>query len=354
MAVAYERNHNSVIVRPPQYVPVVRLWRGLSIWGQIAVVIAALAVLAGIVVLGWVAVVHTVHPTGEIGYGDLAVAVGTLILAVGTLGSVIVGMIALQANRESLEAARDGQAATAVQFRQERMPIVMPVAEPDVDDEPDPNLIMTASTAPTKMPWSMFTDDQRTETLLSVPVENVGNGPALDVTATFVFLDQFGSKSINTTVIPMSKRAVLPALGPGKTATLRARFRGLSSPVLAFQVRIDYHDPTADGYHTYARYIEQNREYDLFTLMAPEELRLPGTEPPEIPLPQGYERVMRLQARLPTLPTRTTHRLPALDRVGQRRPPLSVPRLHGLFSQRPAAEPSMYLAVVAKRATDES
>ena len=58
--------------------------------------LGVVSILAGVGVLIWSALVHPVHPSGDIGYGDIAVGVGTLILAVVTLGSVLLGWQALR------------------------------------------------------------------------------------------------------------------------------------------------------------------------------------------------------------------------------------------------------------------
>jgi membrane protein implicated in regulation of membrane protease activity len=65
-------------------------------WLKTGVWLGAISILAGMGVLIWSALAHTVHPSGDVGYGDIAVGVGTLILAIVTLASVVLGWQALR------------------------------------------------------------------------------------------------------------------------------------------------------------------------------------------------------------------------------------------------------------------
>ena len=77
--------------------------------------LGAIAILAGVGVLIWSALAHTIHPSGDIGYGDIAV--GTLILAVVTFASVVLGLQALRDTTRATDPFRSWSRASAASHR---------------------------------------------------------------------------------------------------------------------------------------------------------------------------------------------------------------------------------------------
>ncbi len=208
---------------------------------------------------------------------SLGTAIGTLALAAATF---------YMARRTSAlaEETRDGIDASSTQFRQERMPVVMPLGE---------MLDRVEEASQGKLPWPRYLDEQKQAVRLFVPTENVGAGPAIDISADIFWLDQFGSRSISSTQPMVTRSAVLPALGPGGRANLAFEFRGLAvEPMMAFRLTMTYKDGAGGAYKVTADFFPATMSYGPMYFEPPEELRLPGSKPKQVPLPEGYERVL--------------------------------------------------------------
>jgi hypothetical protein len=140
-----------------------------------ALIGAGFLLLVGVVV-GLVVVLaifphyHHVKASGNIGYGDVAVAAGTLILAVFTFASVLLGW----------KVMRQTQAEVAAQQR--------PVLIPAVDQTRE--IIINGLGARKAVPVAVAEQSS-----IYVPIKNIGVGPALDVRLILVGRNPDGSYS---------------------------------------------------------------------------------------------------------------------------------------------------------------
>lgn len=225
-------------------------------------------------------VVHVITSGGS----DLAswlVAGGTLALAVAT--AVLAWKTRSMANetRDLAAETRNGIAVSTTQFRQERMPVVMPIAV--VSDN--------ASELQMKLPYPRSLDQDKVEVRIFIPIENVGAGPALDIRASLYWLDQNGARSVSSTQPFETRKAALPALGPGHEQVLTADFRGLAiAPMMAFRLTISYRDGAGGDYEVEATFYPKTKSYGPIGFLPPKELQLPGSPSQPIPMPEGVIR----------------------------------------------------------------
>ncbi len=250
------------------------------------------AVLLGALVIALIAIPASrgIHPSGDLGLGEGLVGGGTLLLAVATFWMA-------RKTAQLSDETRTGIAASATQFRQERMPVVMPVGErPWLDPVRVLNraVVMPNQSGghpepPGRLPYFVERGDKGGQ-VVNVPIENVGAGPALGISAVLLFLDQTGARSVAGQPTNI-RQATLPALGTGQLARLRFEYRGLALPPLSFQLRLEYRDGAGGIYRVTSTFIEADLAYGPVGFEPPEELRLPGTEAPPIPLPAGLARL---------------------------------------------------------------
>jgi hypothetical protein len=234
-------------------------------------------------------IVHVVT-SGSSDLSSWLVAGGTLALAIAT--AVLAWKTRSMANetRELAQETRDGIDSSAVQFRQERMPVVMPLGERRTGEDLRVVQVGHATATgriPMTLPYAMHGGNQG-ETVI-VPIENVGAGPALGISGELFFLDQNGAASVAPQP-PVVRNASLPALGPGQTRSLRFEYRGLALPLLAFELILTYQDGAGGDYGVRAVFVEKNLGYGQVGFDPPPELQLPGSKPPPIPR-------LRLRAR---------------------------------------------------------
>lgn len=252
------------------------------------------AVLVAVVVVVVVALIaipasHGIHPSGEFGLGDGLVGGGTLLLAVATFWMA-------RKTAQLSDETRAGIAASATQFRQERMPVVMPVGERTWFD---PLRVLSRAVVvpgrpgpeqdpPERLPYYVKQVKDNPH-VVNVPIENIGAGPALGISGELLFLDQKGARSVASQPSAI-RQATLPALGPGQLAWLRFEYRGLALPPLSFRLALEYQDGAGGNYRVTSTFIEAELSYGPVGFEPPEELRLPGTKPPPIPLPPDLPR----------------------------------------------------------------
>jgi hypothetical protein len=236
--------------------------------------------------------VHVVTSGGS----DLSswiVAAGTLTLAAATVWLASrTSSMANETQNLALE-TRDGIKTSTTQFRQERMPIVMPVGE-KLQPEPVRVVNQTPGPKPTgfhqrdppeRLPYAIDRGDLEGQ-VVYVRVENVGAGPALGISADMYFLDRHGARS-GASQPMITRKPKLPALAAGKETRMRFEFRGLALPLLAYQLSLEYQDGAGGLYKVTAVFVEEDLAYGEIGFEPPPELQLPGTKALPIPLPKG-------------------------------------------------------------------
>lgn len=188
-------------------------------WLKLGAAVGLAAILAGIGVLVWAAVAHQIHPSGDIGYGDIAVGVGTLILAVVTLGSVVLGWLALGDTRKELEAAQ--------------RPLLVPIT--DVD--PDAGFTRSHQSASIRRPYLMLGS-------LTLGLRNLGPGPAANIAVRII---------VGGSGEPDSLEMLEYVAVAGAGETFNVAFGDFPlKPIPAFTVEIDYSDVSSQWWSTTA------------------------------------------------------------------------------------------------------
>jgi hypothetical protein len=187
---------------------------------------------------------------------------------------------------------RQGIDATAVQFRQERMPVVMPVAERSGERAGNELRVVTVGEPvkleriPKRLPY-LIDGGERNVQAVNVPIENVGAGPALGIAGTLVFLDTDGAVPKGPQPLPFGD-GNLAGLGPGKMAWLRFEYWAMTAPLLSYLLTLTYQDGAGGAYRVTSVFLEGKLAYGPVGFEPPQELQLPGGSPVTIPMPQGY------------------------------------------------------------------
>jgi len=253
-----------------------------------------------------VAVVTHILTSSGSDFPSWLVAGGTLALAGATFWLARRTSAMADETRELAAEARKGIVASATQFRQERMPVVMPVAQ-NIEGGRlrvlQEGQAVRADQIPVTLPYAVELDHLKGQAVI-IPIQNVGAGPAIGIRGGLVFLDANGAKSVGSQPL-LVKNGSLPALGPGQTARLRCEHRGLALPLLAFQLTLVYEDGAGGPYRVTSIFIERDLAYGPVGFEPPPELQLPGSPAPKIPLPKGLIR------------DRITGRIVDLDQLSQ-------------------------------------
>lgn len=201
-------------------------------------VIGGALALAAIGVLAAVPIAHGLHPSGALGYGDVVVGVGTLMLALVTLASVVLGWRALADARrgiaistEALEISRQGLEAS-------RRPVLAPLAWSPIElGYPGHGAIRGPTIA---------------EAALLIPVRNHGSGPALGVQVDLAFPDEHGYEHLDS---PHGFGS-LEVVGAGETEIVRAWCPlGPEGDLPGFGIVMRYHDLAGKRWATSAYYV---------------------------------------------------------------------------------------------------
>jgi hypothetical protein len=184
----------------------------------------------------------------------LATAVGTLALAIATF-------LMAKKTAEAAETSKDLVRLERDQLRQAYLPVVVPVIE-------------RLQVAEVRDVAQSGTQLDSGEVRVTVPVANIGVGPALGVDLDIYWLDQVGNRSVAPQ--PMRIPAKIGGLAPGSSWEMQARFRGLATPPLPFRVSLTYSDTSGIRYLTRGRYFP---EEELFRELTVSTLDLATGEP---------------------------------------------------------------------------
>jgi hypothetical protein len=164
-------------------------------------------------------------------WASLITAGGTLVLALATFSMA----------RRTADAAEASTALVALerdQLRQAYLPIVVPVIESlSVSHVADVSEGIAHRTG---------------EVHVTIPIVNIGVGPAVGVEVDIHWLDQVGGESVAPQ--PMKIPSKLGGLAPGASWEMNARFRGLATPVLPFLLSLAFGDTAGALYLVEGRY----------------------------------------------------------------------------------------------------
>lgn len=209
----------------------------------------------------------------------LCVAIATFRTASATSQSTEATRASATATERAAKAAADGASATLKeaeaslklvevsrqQIRRAQMPVVMPIAAPDALFRPG------GASATGRIPNGVPASDDQNASIITLPISNVGTGPAFTIQATVEFLNPAGQRT--DAGQPMTERAaVLTALGAGQEAILRARFRGLALPFLPFAISIIFDDAFGGSYEASGTYFPEQAAYRDVVFRPPREL----------------------------------------------------------------------------------
>lgn len=211
---------------------------------------AGTLIVALVGVMVWSAVAHHPHPTGDIGFGDIIVGGGTLILAAVTLGSVVLGWRALRDTREGIDVAREELVASRRQVE---------ATERQVEAQQRPVLVPVVDTSRKMTPPGHDSSQAKprlsSKGLLLLPLENIGTGPALDVRVGITGRDPDGSYGAELGELEHS--GYVFAIGAKALAGIPVAFVGRASPsvIPSFDVLVTYKDLAGQTWKTSAQYV---------------------------------------------------------------------------------------------------
>jgi hypothetical protein len=168
-------------------------------------------------------------------------AAGTLLLALVTLAAVIVAAIALWQTRADIALSRK-------EVEEAHRPVLVPLADHRKMEFAGPGLPASSAAKP----------DMHIKGLLTVPIENIGPGPALRVEATVELLNEDGGPSV----------AGGGGQTPGTVMGLKASgsvsvdiaIRGLTG-IPGFWLTLTYEDVAGKAWITKARYMPSRDRY---------------------------------------------------------------------------------------------
>jgi hypothetical protein len=179
-------------------------------------------------------------------------AVGTLALAVVTLAAVIIGTVSLRQTRKAIALSRE-------EVEEAHRPVVVPVIVPRPLGAA--SVSSSRGTVPTR-------PSVIAEGLLAVPVQNIGSGPALNITATVKQLTADHEPWRG----PFEPQTPGTAAGIGRDQIIRIviRVHGWEER-WSFELTITYEDVAGKKWSTVGRYIANNEQYLGVAITATDE-----------------------------------------------------------------------------------
>jgi hypothetical protein len=173
-------------------------------------------------------------------------AAGTLALALLTLITLIVNGFALRQTRRAIQLSRQ-------EVEEAHRPVLVPLADSRPIDITGYSGVGRASAQPA-VPG---------ESQLTVPIENIGTGPALRVEATVELLnDEGGPSAAGTGGMTL---ALLTGVKASGSVVPLIRVHGLAG-LTSFWLTLTYEDVAGKGWITKARYIKTLSRYEDLTV----------------------------------------------------------------------------------------
>jgi hypothetical protein len=183
--------------------------------------------------------------------GTLALAFVTYKMVRKTADVAETGKLAAQAAAVEADATRRLVELERDQMRDARLPIVMPIASVGVGDTQNGEVVMT------------------------MPVENIGVGPAIGLRLRLEFRDQNGDPSVAPQPMQMQQGA-RAGLGVGQRADLRLVYRGLAiGPLLPFRIELTFADTFGNQFRVVGLSIPEESRYEGLELQALDKAGMP-------------------------------------------------------------------------------